>query len=378
MFGFRKKKKKKQEEELQARMHVIPDIFYGGNDPVIYHQKAKEQEKKAPKRSKKKPKKLHDPLIGPRARKWLIGVGVALFLGVSIAAAWYYIRQARISLPEQPEAPVAVEDDIPEIIEIEEEPIVEEETSTTTVEAEEPPPVVEEIETGIDPVSFPRILLIDAPDTDADELTDQEEVIFSTNVDEWDGDGDGYYDGQEVINLYNPSGFAPVKLIDSGLVSEYTNPIWQYRLYYPVSWQVGEVDIESRQVLISTLSGDFIEVRVFDRQSGQSFQDWFATAIEGESFQDLRISVNRFKESGWMRKDGLVAYFLSDTHVTVLIYHPGVTGAVPYRTVMRMMYQSFRPTKNTVTLPDQPPLPTPPSATPTAPTTSPTVVTSTP
>ena len=40
MFGFGKKKKKQQkEDEIQARMHVIPNIFYGGNDPVIYHDK---------------------------------------------------------------------------------------------------------------------------------------------------------------------------------------------------------------------------------------------------------------------------------------------------------------------------------------------------
>jgi hypothetical protein len=33
-----------------------------------------------------------------------------------------------------------------------------------------------------------------------------------------------------------------VKIIDSGLITEYTNPIWQYRIYYPAGWQVGEVD----------------------------------------------------------------------------------------------------------------------------------------
>ncbi len=361
MFGFGKKKKKK-EQQTQARMHVIPDIFYGGNDPVIYHQKqGTEEKKKQKKEGTKSPSKAS---TGPSwivvHKKIFMIVGGVILLVTIGGATWYYIGQVRSTtfvsntvVPEIVDEPVEEGEEV--IVEDEPEVIIP--TTTLEIEEEELPL---EVDTGIDPVSFPRILLIDGPDSDADELTDEEEAIFATNLDVWDSDGDGYYDGQEVINLYNPNGFSPVKLIDSGTVAEYTNPTWKYRLYYPIGWQIGEVDIESRQVLISTLSGDFIEVRIFDRAPGMTFQDWFAVSLEGESFQDVRVAENRFKESGWRRKDGLVGYFLSDTHVTVLIYHPGVTGAVPYRNVMRMVYESFRPTKNTIVLPDQVLLPTPP------------------
>lgn len=364
MFGFAKKQQKK-EDPVNARMHVIPDVFYGGNDPVIYHAKQEGNEQKQTHISHAPSSPASTKHMNPKKKKQIIIVGSVCVVGIVIAlATWYSLRVFGNTafIPGSEELNNSNISEISEVELIEEEPIsteVEESivTSTETLEEE-----IVETKTPIEPVSFPRILLIDAQDSDSDTLTDEEEIIFSTQVDTWDTDGDGYYDGQEVVNLYNPNGFSPVKLIDSGLIAEYTNPVWQYRLYYPLGWEIGEVDTEFRQVLISTLSGDFVEVRVFDRESGISFQEWFSTHIEGEAFQDIRRVSNRFQEEGWRRKDGLVGYMPSESHVTVLIYHPGVTGAVPYRNMMRMILESFRPTKNTVVIPDQVVLPTPPAS----------------
>jgi len=366
MFG-RKKQKKKQHIESQARMHVIPDIFYGGNDPIIYHESqtgvSGDTHKKQEMQKKVRPSETGESWIVRHKKMSLVSVGIIL-LCITSGASWYYVNQVRSQQADIQENFVSeIVAGVPEETE-EISPIEVPKTTTTTVIEDtvtaESPDI--DPEKDIEPVSFPRILLVDALDSDADDLTDEEEAIFLTNVDVWDTDNDGYYDGQEVANLYNPNGIAPVKIIDSGLVSEYVHPVWNYRLYYPVGWQIGEVDREQRQVLFSTLSGDFVEVRVFDRMPGSVFQTWFAQNIEGERFQDLRLVENRFKEDGWRRNDGLVAYYLSDTHVIVLIYHPGVTGAVPYRHLMRMMIESFRTEKSTVTIPDQISLPIPPTS----------------
>jgi hypothetical protein len=364
MFGFGKKKKTTAPPpQAEARMHVIPDIFYGGNDPVIYHASAGQ----GPASSHTSTTRTASPgLTKPESGSWFVGrkkivviaLGGSVLLCIIGVSAWYYVSKATSQLAVVPteQVKVPIPDRVPEVV-LPEEVIDSATTTVASEEVEQPEVSIPEIE----PVSFPRILLIDAPDTDADELTDDEEVLFGTNQDVWDTDKDGYYDGQEVANLYNPNGLAPVKLIDSGLVTEYLNPIWKYRTYYPASWQVGQVDPEGRQILLSTLSGDFIEIRVFSRVPGMSFQDWFATSVEGETFQDILPITNRFLEQGWKRKDGLVAYFLSDTFVTVLIYHPGVTGAVAYRHVMNVAVQSFRPTKSSVNIPDQVVLPEPPT-----------------
>ena len=52
-----------------------------------------------------------------------------------------------------------------------------------------------------------------------------------------------------------------------------------------------------------------------------------------------------------------MAYFVIDQSVFVLVYNPGVTNSVPFRHVMQMMAQSFRPSKTLVVVPEQTILP---------------------
>jgi hypothetical protein len=204
---------------------------------------------------------------------------------------------------------------------------------------------------------FPEQNLINTADLDADQLTDAEEESFSTDPGSSDTDQDGYYDGLEVFNLYNPKGFAPVKIIDSGLVKEYISANWQYRLYYPANWQSAEVDKDGNQVIFSTANGDFIEVHAFSKPSNQSFSDWFGATVRGEQFSDLVSLKNRFGVQGYERKDHLVSYFSTDTKIFVLLYHANTSGPISYRHIMTMATQSFRVDKNSLEIPDQTVLP---------------------
>ncbi|PIR76794.1 MAG: hypothetical protein COU32_00070 [Candidatus Magasanikbacteria bacterium CG10_big_fil_rev_8_21_14_0_10_42_10] len=375
MFGFGSKKKKKEKpSNLGVQIHTIPDIFYGGNDPVIYHTESHEGKRSESHNGIQKKKLVASTRQSSSSgstwisshKRLLVWIGAGLILvAVTAFASWYYVQQAKQQVTPTQIVSSKKDTNFSTISTAVTTPINTEliqpvtTPSSTTSTLDETQQDIAKIQ-AIDPVSFPRILLASSQDTDADQLTDEEEVIFKTNPDVWDTDKDGYYDGQEILNLFNPSGFAPVKLIDSGLVNEYVSPIWQYRVYYPVSWQIGTVDTEGRQVLVSTISGDYVEIRIFDRMIGQSFQDWFALNIAGEKFQDIQQIINRFKETAFLRRDGLVGYFLSPKTVTVFIYHPGITGAVSYRSVMRMMIESFRQTSNVVDLPAQQALPTPP------------------
>jgi hypothetical protein len=51
-----------------------------------------------------------------------------------------------------------------------------------------------------------EISSINAQDTDDDGLTDELETLFGTDPANPDTDGDGYKDGEEVENGYNPLG----------------------------------------------------------------------------------------------------------------------------------------------------------------------------
>ena len=69
-------------------------------------------------------------------------------------------------------------------------------------------------------------------DTDSDGLTLTEEAMYGTNPALADTDKDGYKDGQELINLYNPL-VANQPLLDSALVKKYSNESFGYELLVP-------------------------------------------------------------------------------------------------------------------------------------------------
>lgn len=352
MFGFGRKKAK-EEEIIKARIQTIPEPFYGGRDPVVHYTVSSKTARKN-KIANKPDSNSHLDFAWLKNKKFAYISGSILFVIIVGLISWYYIREALpASTPEiviptpQPQTTTPTPTQA--------EPIT---TPTTTIPETEVEPITEiPISLQERELEFPRILLTNSADMDSDALTDLEEEIFGTDPGVWDTDGDGYYDGQEVYNLYNPAGTAPMKLIDSGLVQEYINPTWSYRIYYPSVWQVGNVDANNEQVLFSALTGDFIEISVFEKQASESFTDWFARKALGQSYSDLVIFSNRFKETGWRRGDDLVAYFLTNDNVYVLIYHPGTTGFVPFRHIMQMMVQSFRTSKTAVQIPDQVVLP---------------------
>ena len=358
MLGFKKKEKssiiKEADEMTGVRMTVIPEIFYGGKDPVLHYEETAINVPSKPKTLPPPPKKL-PPKPAASKPPFSIGKALMILLPVVVLAGggltWYLMvksKQASIARTPTatplPPAPIAPEP------EPEPEPAPPPELAPSLPER---------------PLVFPRIFLVDSADLDLDALTDKEEEMFTTDSGVWDSDQDGYFDGQEVFNLYNPKGFAPVRLIDSGLIREYVNPTWQYRVYYPIGWEAAPVDSKADHVLFSAITGDFIEVRAFAKESGEAFTDWFARRTADQQFSDLSDISNRFNVSGWKRRDELAAYFQTDQSVFVFIYQIGAAAEdVPFRNIMKMMYQSFRPGSGvTDEIPGQTPLPSAPDFT---------------
>lgn len=335
----------------KVRMTVIPEVFYGGKDPVLHYEETVVNVSSQPKILAAPPKPMPPKPMAPRrpfsfAKALLIVIPILVLTGGGLT--WYLVAKSkRATVARAPQATPL--------------PSPPPEAGPPVAEEPEPPP---EADPAIAerPLVFPRILLADSADLDLDSLTDREEEIFGTDSGVWDTDADGYFDGQEVFNLYNPKGFAPVRLIDSGLIREYVNPTWQYRVYYPLGWEAAAVDAKADQVLFSAISGDFIEVRAFAKEPGESFADWFARRTADQQFSDLAPIVNRFDASGWKRQDELVAYFENESAVFVFIYQISTEAeSVPFRNLMKMMYQSFRRGAGAIELPDQALLPAAPT-----------------
>ncbi|MFH1286944.1 MAG: hypothetical protein ABII02_04315 [Candidatus Magasanikbacteria bacterium] len=370
---FEKKEKKdemNEPDQVVAPLDIesIPESFYGGRNPTVYQQGniPVDGEKRmgsavSIESMRREPKLPRDPSgSGFFSSRGFKITALVLFLIIAIGGITvFYLSRAGIlsfgKSPEEPFVPEAPTIEIPveqpEDIEIES---AEASTTTTNIGPEEPggiPTTTPSLQEQ--PIEFPSTILINSTDLDIDGLTDLEEELFGTDTGIGDTDNDGFKDGLEVVNLYNPRGIAPMRIIDSGIVQEYVNPTYQYRLYHPVGWEVAAVDPQAKQVIFSSVTGDYIEVRVMEKGSSETFLSWFGRFALGQQFTDLEQFENRFQEDGYKRKDSLVAYYINDDIIYVMVYHVGTTGRIPYRQSMHMMVQSFRPSRTFVQIPDQ-------------------------
>jgi hypothetical protein len=194
MFGKKKTQIIDQKKEIDAvRVTVIPEVFYGGADPLIYHTDVsrKSQTTKTHNLSIKDEKKT--VVVAPMSRTKMIIIIVALSVLTVGGISFYYFWQARGITP----TPEELDTNKPE-----QQPVVVPEPTpspsvVTTTPVETPEPVVEPVVTSTStrPLTFPMVLLRDSTDMDADSLTDSEEELLKTDSGIWDTDKDGYYDG---------------------------------------------------------------------------------------------------------------------------------------------------------------------------------------
>lgn len=357
MLGFGSKKKSAQPEpEAQGRVQTIPDIFYGGNDPDVYRRTivaGNSETSRIAADVPKVPTTGAAPVVRANRHGLLWGTGAVVFVAAVGGIVWYYTPglRAKPVVKNPPPTTVVVNNPVVPPVEIPPVATTTVETVTTTPAA----PTSTLIAGG--PLDFAPLNPLDTVDFDRDSLTDAEEEAFGTDPAAWDTEKDGYYDGQEVFNLYNPLGMAPVRLIDSGAILEYSNSIFNYRFYYPKGWTVAAVDAEGRQIVITAANGDYIEVRALAKLPSDDFNSWFARNITGQNITDLLQITNRFEVAGWKRRDDLVAYFMGNNETFVILYHPLSGGPVAYRHIAQMVAQSFRPSRVNLALPDQPVLP---------------------
>lgn len=329
----------KTEKKVNLDIETIPEIFYGGQNPIIYKENTPIDIKNNLGKVSKKQSKFS------KKQKIIFFVILAILLTTAVSAfvVYDYLKEnLKSNLANIAEAPKKIVEESAQGESDLVEEVKEAEVETSTEDSlEEIAEVVEEKEDYLF-LNFPPIILANTADSDGDELTDFEEEVFSLDSGTWDTDNDGYYDGQEVNNLYNPKGYAPVKIIDSGLVSEYVNAYFNYRIYYPQIWEKGEVDKDLKQVIFSSITGDFISVTVFERQNNEDFYSWFAREANDQKASDLSTYINRFNYRALMRKDGLVYYFENDRYFFVLLYNPRDLGPIKYRSLFKMIAQSFR------------------------------------
>ena len=94
MFGKKKNIITDNKDYLKVRLTVIPEIFYGGKDPLIYHEQktAKIEKKKSPE------KQLPVKIVPPFSKKKVIVIISILAILAAGGSAWYYFDQPGVSM----------------------------------------------------------------------------------------------------------------------------------------------------------------------------------------------------------------------------------------------------------------------------------------
>lgn len=332
-------------QETTPEIHTIPTEFYGGvKQGVPPIQAAKPP---AVGIAPSAPKALVRGLAVPwlknlKSPKIILIASLLVFVLVIGGFAFYYIRQANITRQKllKPAPPAA--EVTPPAEEAAPEAMPAPEISVTTT-----PPVVSVFPSAI----FPFKNYIKTPDTDNDGLTDEEEKIFGTAPDKPDSDNDGYVDSLEVDNLYNPLGFKPVRLIDSGRVQIYLNPTYNYSIYYPQSWIPQALDANNKDVMFTAETGEFVEVLVEDNPLKMSAVDWYLGQSPGVAALQLESFQTKEKIEGIKSPDGLVAYIPFEDKIFVINYNIGLKDEVNFLNTFSMMANSFRPVGSLEDLP---------------------------
>ena len=351
---FKRASKTAAPKPALGSVQTIPEIFYGGSDPEAELHGAGVNKIVKPSSVTSSSGGKDESGVSQSKTKLIATAMIVIFVLVSGGAAWGYWKYlgggsgpviAEVKTEQKTAEELVVTQTASENITTSTELITENIIPTTTAAI---PTSTKSL--GVNfaitelAADFPTINQMNAVDFDSDTLTDAEEELFGADQSIFDTDKDGYSDGQELLNLYNPKGTDPVRLAESGLVREFTHPKDTYRWYYPISWQAGSVDAASNTMLFTAANGDYVEARIFTKNSSEDFTAWFGRVAKDQQITDLQIVSNSFKTTYYKRKDNLVMYVDFPGQVLAIIYHPLVNAPINYRTTLQMMMESLRVT----------------------------------
>ncbi|MDP2631873.1 MAG: hypothetical protein Q8P30_03870 [Candidatus Uhrbacteria bacterium] len=186
-------------------------------------------------------------------------------------------------------------------------------------------------------------------DTDSDGLTDVEEKLYGTDYRNPDTDGDTFLDGNEVFHRYDPLGFAPSTLFDTGSVdiinTTSEDGTLMFSVYYPSTWSAEEVASTfggAGNLAFNTKETAEIKVNRYRRTENQDFTDWYDEVISpNNGAEDFVAITSKVGYSGYMSNDKLIAYLILDDWFFEFEYDLSEDTTIEYLQTFLMMLNSF-------------------------------------
>ncbi|MSR85168.1 fibronectin type III domain-containing protein [Candidatus Uhrbacteria bacterium] len=200
-----------------------------------------------------------------------------------------------------------------------------------------------DVQTPLAAPTAPALLTLppSALDSDSDGLTDIEEPLYGTDIHNPDADKDGFLDGNEVFNLYNPAAQAPVRLLDSGIVKNLSASAG-WSLYIPAKLN-GILDVpDGTRATIATGHGETFVITLEDNVNHLPLLDWYLGKNPGIVSSAVRSFTTKGGLEGVFSVDRLDAYFAWGGKIFSLRYLLNDQPFINFRTTFEMMLNSLR------------------------------------
>jgi len=180
-------------------------------------------------------------------------------------------------------------------------------------------------------------------DTDSDGLTDIEETIYHTEINNPDSDTDTTPDGQEVFNLTDPNQqIEGAQLAASGLINVYTNPTYSYSFFYPSSWLARAIpETNNQEVLVITNTGEFFSITVENNPEELKPVEWYLRQSPNVDQSLLYSTIVNNQEAVW-NPERLTLYIGKDSRVYILSYNVGTEKQANFKTSFNLMINGFQ------------------------------------
>lgn len=177
-------------------------------------------------------------------------------------------------------------------------------------------------------------------DTDSDGLTDLEEVIFTSDPRNPDSDGDGFLDGNEVFNQYNPMGRAPARLSGSGLVKEINGSLG-WTMLIPTDWTLIMNKPDGSEAVIDTGHGEKFVLTIENNGQQTDLIQWFMARYPEVDSTHLMKFKSKGGYEGIIGPDLLTTYITWGDRIFIFKYDMGNQPFINYRTVYSMILNSL-------------------------------------
>ncbi|MFH1255263.1 MAG: hypothetical protein V1667_02235 [bacterium] len=324
MFDFFKKNKLEKTEQIEK------EIVENEKESMAIHV--------MPERFRNQTVKQHGAKTAGLA---IIIGGIVVLLIVSAVLYYFLFVKTNTAVVKEQNSPVenGIEKQPEKTVEIPENPVATGTGQMTLPSEDETVPADEATTTPEADLGETELALKIGIDGDNDGLTDTEEIILGSDAFVPDTDGDGYLDGPELINLYNPAGTG--KLAENPHVSVYENKTFSYSLLYPSAWQMS-VNGGDDSLMFKTGDNQFIQIIVQPNVNKQNLNEWYMEQVGVAQIEESYI-MSGDGLAGIKSPDGLNIYLMDgrQNYIFSLTYNLGGGTVLEYSDIFQMMVKSF-------------------------------------